>query len=354
MTTTQSTSFPWNLVTKNLHGHELLRKKLHEKITKLEKHLKHFPPGTVHLQIVLERHPRKPLHTAALNLRVPSNIVCSEKSAPDVIKAFDDAVKALLREAESFKADLRREPLWKRKERRTRLRELKAASFATEPMAEGTGPQKLEDVIREFFQQHYTRLVRHARRHIRHDELAGDIPKGALDACDIVDEVARQAVAKAGRKPEKLNWLFWFYHLIHEELRRQRRVFKQKRIEEFSLDETKILPEDAEKAGGYDAEQPLDIIERELEPPVVRAEGLVPDPRAVPPDKIVAQKDLLEQLQHDLRNWPRPEREVFELYFVEGLEPEEIAIVTRQPLTTVRENIASIQRRLREEMLALV
>jgi DNA-directed RNA polymerase specialized sigma24 family protein len=87
---------------------------------------------------------------------------------------------------------------------------------------------------------------------------------------------------------------------------------------------------------------------------VVRAEGLVPDPRAVPPDKIVAQKDLLEQLQHDLRNWPRPEREVFELYFVEGLEPEEIAIVTRQPLTTVRENIASIQRRLREEMLALV
>src|SRR5205085_9865053 len=77
------TALPWNLVTKNLHGHELLRKKLHQKITKLEKHLEHFPPDTVHLQIVLERHPKKPLHSAALNLRVPSNILHSEKSSAD-------------------------------------------------------------------------------------------------------------------------------------------------------------------------------------------------------------------------------------------------------------------------------
>ena len=38
---------PWNLVTKNLHGHELLRKKIHQKISKLEKHLKHFPADSV-------------------------------------------------------------------------------------------------------------------------------------------------------------------------------------------------------------------------------------------------------------------------------------------------------------------
>src|SRR5436190_7050042 len=53
MTTTQPASHPWNLVTKNRHGHELLREKLREKIHKLETHLKHFPPGAVHLQIRL-------------------------------------------------------------------------------------------------------------------------------------------------------------------------------------------------------------------------------------------------------------------------------------------------------------
>jgi ribosomal subunit interface protein len=117
----------WNLATKDLHGHELLRNKLEEKIKKLEKHLQHYPAGSLHLQIVLERHPRKPLFVAKLTLRVPSNILRSEKSAWDVIKAFDDAVKALLRELASLKADLRREAYWKRKDRRKELHALKSA-----------------------------------------------------------------------------------------------------------------------------------------------------------------------------------------------------------------------------------
>jgi hypothetical protein len=88
-------------------------------------------------------------------------------------------------------------------------------------MPEGSGPQKMEDVVREFLEQHYSRLVRHARRHILQDELAGDIPKDALDAREIADEVARQAIANAGRKPREMTWLVWIYRLMHEELRRQ-------------------------------------------------------------------------------------------------------------------------------------
>jgi len=345
-------SLPWNLVTKNLHGHELLRKKLREKISKLEKHLKRFAADAVHLQIILERHPRKPMHTAELTLRVPSDILHSEKSNSDVIKTFDAAVKALLRELESLKADLCREPLWKRKKRREQLRALKSARFVSEPMAEGSGPQRHEDVVRELFQQHYTRLLRHTRRHIGHDELAGEIAKNALDAREIVDEVARRAMAKAGQRPKGMGWIVWFYHLVREELKRQRRILKQKKVTEVSIDETKTLPEDAERAAGYDVEQPLDIIEEKLEPPIVRSEGVIADPHVLPPDQIVAQRDLLEQLQRDMRNWPRPEREVFELYFVEGFEPEEIARVASQPLKSVREHIATVQHRVREEMLA--
>jgi ribosomal subunit interface protein len=325
---TSLTTLPWNLVTKNLQVDGLLRKKLRQKINKLEKHLKHFPPDTVHLLVVLERQPKKPLHAAALTLRVPSNILHSEKSAPDVIKAFDDAVKALLRELESLKSDLRAETFWKRKARRKELHQLKATRFADEPQTEGTGPQKYRDVVRELFQRHYKELLRHARRHIGHDELAGEIPTNALEARDLVDEVARRAMTKAAERPKGMDSLIWFYHLIHEELKRQRRLLKHKKTQEVSIDEIKALPEDA-----------------------VRTEGLVPDPQAVPPDEVASQKDVLAQLQQDMRNWPRPEREVFELYFVEGLEGEEIAMVTGRLLKTVRESIASIQQRLREEML---
>jgi hypothetical protein len=45
--TTKPATLPWNLVAKNLPGHELLQKKIRVKITKLEKHLVHLPDGTV-------------------------------------------------------------------------------------------------------------------------------------------------------------------------------------------------------------------------------------------------------------------------------------------------------------------
>ena len=348
-------TIPWNIVKKNVSPSEAtlpLEKKLRQKIGKLERHLKHFPLDTVHLQVVLERHPKKPIYTTTLNLRVPSNILHSEKSARDLIGAFDAAFKILLRELESLKSDLRREQFWKRKERRQQLHQLKATGFALEPQGAGVGPQEPADIVRELLQDRYQELLRHARRHIRHDELAGDIPRNSLDPRDIVDEVVHQAMVKSAERPKRMNVVVWFYRLVHEELKRQRQLLKQKKIKEISTDEIKTLPEDADKASGYDALRPLDIIQGELDPPVVKTEGLIRDPKAVPPDEIVAAKDAITGLTRDMRNWPRPEREVFELYFVEGLEPEEIAMVTRQPLKTVRETISSIHDRLREEMLA--
>jgi ribosomal subunit interface protein len=142
---TTLTRFHWSLVTKNLHGHEMLRKQIQEKIGKLEKRLKHFPPDAVHLQIMLGRRPKRWLHTAALNLRLPSNILHSEKSSTDIIKAFDDAVDALLREVESLKARLRRERLWKRQQRREQLHRLKVVGFTAKVMPDGAGPQTHEE-----------------------------------------------------------------------------------------------------------------------------------------------------------------------------------------------------------------
>lgn len=340
-------TFTWNVVSSHTEPDEQLKRKFRQKIAKLEKHLKHFPPDAVHLQIALERHPKKPIHTVMLTLRVPSHILHTTKSAVEPITAFDEAIKALLRELESFKSGLRGEILWKRRARRELLHQLKAAGFAAEPMIEGAGPQKLEDIVRDLFQQRYNALLRHARRHIRHDELAGDLPKGAVDARDIVDEAAGQAEAKATQKPREMGWLVWFYHLVHEKLRRQRRLFKLKQAKEVSVEKRQILPEDKDSAL-----LPLErIVKRQMEPEVIRTEDIVPNPEAAPPDQIVEQKDMLEYLQNNIKDWPKPEREVFELYFVEGFGPKEIAMITGQPLKNMQGNIASIQHRLREEML---
>jgi len=351
MTKTHLTELPWNLVTKNLHGHEMLRKKLREKIFKLEKHLTHFPADTVHLHIALERHPRKAFHTAALTLRVPSNILHSKKSASDVIKAFDDAVKALLRELVSLKSELRREVFWKRKARRSRLFEVKASGFTAQPQAEGMGPQSETDVVGDLLKQHSQRLLRYVRRHLWHVTTTSELPAGAIDAREVVDEVARRALAAPETKPAQLGYLIWLYMLAWQEIASRRHALKIQVKKTLSLETPRLLHHDAEAVAGYDPEQPLDIIEMELEPPVAETKDLLPDVRVEPPDVVVGRQELLTQTRRTANSWPTTEREVFELYFVEGFEPEEVAMVIGQQVRQVEELIAHIQRRLRAEVL---
>lgn len=104
----------WALFTKNMHPHGQLRRKLQQKVQKLETHLAHFPPDAVHLQVNLEKHPRKIWFGAGLTLRLPSNMLRAEKFGPDPITVFDQAIKALLREVAVLKSSLRRESDWKR------------------------------------------------------------------------------------------------------------------------------------------------------------------------------------------------------------------------------------------------
>jgi ribosome-associated translation inhibitor RaiA len=104
----------WSLTTKGMRPHGQLQNKLQDKVAKLESHLEHFPPDAVHLQVSLERHPRKPLFAAALTLRLPSNTLQSEKTDSDPVPALDKAVKAMLREVAVLKAALRHEGDWPR------------------------------------------------------------------------------------------------------------------------------------------------------------------------------------------------------------------------------------------------
>jgi ribosome-associated translation inhibitor RaiA len=103
----------WNLVTKGMRAHAQLLSKLEQKIAKLETHLVHFPSDAVHLQVSLERHPKRVWFDTALTLRLPSNILESKKSGPDPLPVLDQAIKALLREVAGLKSALRRESDWK-------------------------------------------------------------------------------------------------------------------------------------------------------------------------------------------------------------------------------------------------
>src|ERR1041385_2985018 len=104
----------WSLVARGMRAHQQLQNKLEQKIRKLEMHLEHFPEDAVLLNVCLERHPKGIEFVARVTLRVPSNMLHAEKRAADPIPAFDQAIKAILRERAVRKAALRHESDWKR------------------------------------------------------------------------------------------------------------------------------------------------------------------------------------------------------------------------------------------------
>lgn len=119
--TTQVVPFTWNLVTRNLHGHPLLRKQLYRRLQGLGRHLRDYPPDGVHLHVAIEKNPHRTLYTVTLMLRLPKHILSAAKNAREPILALDKAFDALLREVERVKGHQRKEKEWKRKGRREKL-----------------------------------------------------------------------------------------------------------------------------------------------------------------------------------------------------------------------------------------
>jgi RNA polymerase sigma factor (sigma-70 family) len=212
--------------------------------------------------------------------------------------------------------------------------------------------QKKDDMIRALIEQYYADLLRYVRRHLWHEVRLGSVPAGAIDARAVVDEVARQVLTAPANKPAEMGFLPWFYRLARQEMSGRFKALAAQAEEVVPLEEPQVLPEDAEAAAGYDAEQPLDIVEEILEPPVVETKDLIPDTRVAPPDEVAVQKELLEDVQNTINGWPRLERDAFELRFVEGLEEDEVAIVLGLTAIGAHELLGNIQDRLRDTLRA--
>src|SRR4051812_47771365 len=78
----------------------------------------------------------------------------------------------------------------------------------------------------------------------------------------------------------------------------------------------------------------------------------VSDQEHDPLEDIVRGEDASALLQHEMRTWPRAEREVFELYYVEGKEREEIEMLTGYPLNVVQESLVSVREKLQKLLMS--
>lgn len=126
---------PWQIVNRNLTPGVTVRSKLSEKIAALSKLLVHFPPDSVHLQVVLGKLAKKGLFDVRLTLRLPSHTLHAEKTGTDLLVTINTAIQALRREVMSHNAGLRGDYRWKRPARRARLNAAKEARLSLGPVA---------------------------------------------------------------------------------------------------------------------------------------------------------------------------------------------------------------------------
>ncbi len=97
----------------NALGENLIRRK----VQKLERLLESFHPELVLFTIHFDRVARKELIATRLVLELPHKTLRAEKQSRDVVQSISEAFDALWRELKQYKAFLRREPEYRRKQR---------------------------------------------------------------------------------------------------------------------------------------------------------------------------------------------------------------------------------------------
>ena len=299
-------SFRWNIVTKEVHGHPQLRKRLRRGIARLERHLQSFPPDAVHLQIRLDGETQPNRITAALTLRLPSNILHAEKAHADAARAVEEAVSVLLRRLDALKERLRREPAWKRRARHGRV------AFAAEPLPPGAGPEAAGEIERSLFEMHRPGLARYARRLLSRAAPSLPAERVETEVASLIGEAADKLPALSADKPARMSERAWHYRLVREAL--------QARLRQVGA------------------------------APAAAAPPASPVPPAPSAGEDRVRQALVAALDQALAGLPEAERDIFDLHFHEGFAPDEVAMVTGRPPAEVRRTIEQLSDRLHEAL----
>jgi ribosome-associated translation inhibitor RaiA/DNA-directed RNA polymerase specialized sigma24 family protein len=294
----QNTShFSWNIVTRNLRENPFLPERILRKIRALERHLQRFPPDAVHLVVEFERHARKEEHRAVLTLRLPSHILHTDKSAKSITAALSSAVKSLLQELKTLKARLREESHWKRKTRRKKL------AFSSTPRESGSEPQSVTEIREAFVESHRSPLTRFARRAAKRG-YSQDEPVTDGELAELVGE-AKDKLAALSKRRKLTNHRAQLYRLVREAI--------------------------AQRSSGS-------------------RKGHSASALSSPPGETSRKVGLLSAMDQVLAMLSPFEQEVFDLYYVEGFETDEIAMITRKPEKQVKDALDVIENRIRRSL----
>ncbi len=185
--------------------------------------------------------------TASLTLRLPSNLINAKCLDADPISAVSGAMKALLKEVDHFKSELRHTKDRRRFRQKIEKSGTKFVAFAPEPLPEAKAPKDMGQLLSQVIEDNYDRIFEYIKRQIEHLETNGEIPRGSVDPEAALDEAIKTTLASVDKKPENIGFIQWLYQMINSEIERRHKLFKKQKNTTVSVDEFEeaiIEPED--------------------------------------------------------------------------------------------------------------
>jgi RNA polymerase sigma factor (sigma-70 family) len=185
--------------------------------------------------------------------------------------------------------------------------------------------------------QSLAKVENYIRRELFHRATLNEIPAGFLQPQALLDEVFLEVSSHSDVRPENIPLEQWMLQVARRTIRQRMEALeedqKQPHIEETAADPSRWEDEDLH------FHQPDEVL---------RLQDLLRSEQSASPEQLLQREEAQEKLQKDIARLPESLRESFVLFVLEGLNSDEIAMITGKDPTVVLEDVKKARHRLRQ------
>ncbi|WP_456432143.1 sigma-70 family RNA polymerase sigma factor [Thermosulfuriphilus sp.] len=315
---------------------ESARRYLEKIWERFERLTRHINPDLKLLRVVVEGLEKKKTYYVHLTLSLPWGVLSARGEHKRLKSAFKVARERLEREYAEAAARIRGEAVYKRKNRY--YQELSAAFADLAADRQAGLKERFDDRLKPILRN----LYRIARREIIFYQLTGDLPPGAIDPADIVDEVILWAYEHYDDLVATSSLPLVLHQKMIEILRQEVAKYRGERIsieEELPLDDVRFRLQE-------DLDSPY------YEPELLRWEDVLPSDVAVEPEEVLSAEELTNLIMRELSHLPEEKRQAFVWHVIDGYDIMEVAKIIGVSKEEIARWIEEVRGHLKTRWLA--
>jgi len=312
---------------------EMLTRRVEKKKSKLTRVTGRAKGEAVVLRVNARKSGRPEVTRVSLSLSLRRGVLFTERSDSDPSAALDRALDALTEEIRTFRSSVFQER--QRRRHRRVAEELLQAQAYLEERARRSDRASFDERLRPLLRLLYTLAV----SEVRDRQVAGDLPLGAVDPVEVLDEVVArtyEAFRSDGIDPPLKTWLVSTMNTYLDEVQDTHRA-----------EPTVASPVHLEESLPHD--DPLDVrslgddqLEFYQPDESLHLEDVLPDLALADPVEALSAREQMRYVYRALRQLPRRQRQAFLLH-ADGFDDMEIAMIQNRSEKEVGQDIRAVR-----------